>query len=309
MIVSTPADEARHPAGEGEYFNESWYFDFSRADGTGGYVRLGLYPNQGVAWYWAYVVSPDHGLLAVRDHEVALPKGDQLDVRADGLWGELVCETQMEHWGIGLEAFGVRLESPGDAYNGERGERIPVGLDIEWEAYSPVYDYPYPDGHLGAHYEHAGIVHGEILIGTDRIAFDGRGERDHSWGWRDWWIFGWHWTSFQIGEGLAVNFVRPDVGEGNHALGYVWRPGELTPIEQVAVELKPGPDGIPSAARYVINEMLEVEMEVAAPAPVPLVAPDGRTSRFPRALCRYTTDDGTGTGWGEWLQVGEAVAK
>jgi hypothetical protein len=54
--------------------------------------------------------------------------------------------------------------------------------------------------------------------------------------------------------------------------------------------------------------VLEVEMEVVAPAPVPLVAPDGRTSRFPRALCRYTTDDGTGTGWGEWLQVGEPVS-
>ena len=26
-----------------------------------------------------------------------------------------------------------------------------------------------------------------------------------------------------------------------------------------------------------------------------LVAPDGRSSRFPRALCRYTTAEGTGT--------------
>jgi hypothetical protein len=48
---------------------------------------------------------------------------------------------------------------------------------------------------------------------------------------------------------------------------------------------------------------------VMAAAPVPLVAPDGRTSRFPRALCAYTTSTGTGTGWCEWLQVGLPVAQ
>ena len=51
MIKSGPADERRHEPADGLYWNESWYFDFSRADGTGGYVRLGLYPNQQVAWY------------------------------------------------------------------------------------------------------------------------------------------------------------------------------------------------------------------------------------------------------------------
>src|SRR5947207_2155729 len=118
-----PPDHLPHLPADGLYWNESWYFDFSRADGTGGYVRLGLYPNQRVAWYWAYIVSPELGLVVVRDHEVPLPRGDALEVRADGLWAECVCETPMEHWGLGLEAFGVRLDEPGDAYQGEIGER------------------------------------------------------------------------------------------------------------------------------------------------------------------------------------------
>jgi hypothetical protein len=95
VITSTPADEGRHEPGPGTYWNESWYFDFSRADGTGGFVRLGLYPNQQTAWYWAYLVSPEHGLVVVRDHEVALPRGEAVEVRADGLWAECVCETPM----------------------------------------------------------------------------------------------------------------------------------------------------------------------------------------------------------------------
>jgi hypothetical protein len=306
VIVSTPADEGRHDPDEGTYFNESWYFDFSRDDGTGGYVRLGLYPNQQAAWYWAYLVSPEHGLVAVRDHDVPLPRGDALEVRADSLWGECVCETPMEHWSLGLEAFGVRLDAPADAYRGELGERLPVGLDLEWEAATPVYDYPYPEGHPGAHYEHAGIVHGELLIGPDRIPFEGKGERDHSWGERDWWQWGWHWTSFQVGESLAVNFVKPD--ELEDALGYVWRLGEaMRPVTSVLLETHHGDHDIPTAARYVIDHDFEVDVEVVAAAPVPLVAPDGRTARFPRALCRYTTLEGSGTGWGEWLQPGKPV--
>src|SRR2546430_9297722 len=183
---SEPTDDRRNEPADGLYWNESWYFDFSRADGTGGYVRLGLYPNQQVAWYWAYIVSPEHGLVVVRDHEVPLPRADALEVRADGLWAECVCETPMEHWGLGLEAFGVRLDEPGDAYQGEIGERLPVGLELEWAAATPVYDYPYPDETRTAHYQHAGIVHGELLVGRERIAFEGRGEREHSWGGRDW---------------------------------------------------------------------------------------------------------------------------
>jgi hypothetical protein len=309
VIVSGPADEGRHEPADGPFFNESWYFDFSRDDGTGGYVRLGLYPNQQVAWYWASVVSPELGLVTVRDHEVSLPRGAALEVRADGLWAECICETPMEHWSLGLEAFAVRLDEPGDAYRGEIGERLPLGLDLEWEATTPVYDYPYDDGELGAHYEHSGIVHGEILVGNERIAFEGRGERDHSWGQRDWWTWGWHWTSFQIGDGLAVNAVKADEMDGG--IGYVWRMGEqmeqVEPVTEFLLETHHGVDDVPTAARYVINGELEVDVEVIAAAPVPLVAPDGRTSRFPRALCRYSTSEGTGTGWAEWLQVGRPV--
>ena len=296
-------DELRHepPVGVAD-FQESWYVDFSRSDGTGGYVMLSVVPERRVAWYWAYLVSEEFGLVAVRDDDVPLPRGDALEVRADSLWAELVCETPMEHWGLGLEAFGLRYDEATDAYHGEVGERLPVGLDLEWEATTPRFDHPYPDDFAGAHYEQAGIVHGELLVGDRRIPFEGRGERDHSWGPRDWWASAWHWSAFGVEDRLAVHFVQPD-GMGDLALGAAWRLGEgLAPIDTVHVETHLGAEGIPSAARYVIDGELEVDVDVLAAAPVLVVAPDGRTSRFPRALCRYSTPEGVGTGWAEWNQ-------
>jgi hypothetical protein len=149
----------------------AWALDFARADGTGGFVRLELRPQDAVAWYWAYVVGPGTGLVVVRDHEVPLPRAG-LEVRAEGLWAELVCEVPGEHWSFGLEAFGVRLEDPDEALapGGEVGERLPVGLDLEWDA---------------------GAVFGEILVGTRRIGFEGPGRLDVAGEPTDWWAGEW----------------------------------------------------------------------------------------------------------------------
>jgi hypothetical protein len=97
----------------------------------------------------------DGALVLVADDDVALPRGALLEVRADGLWAELVCETPGEHWGFGLEAFGLRYDDPAEAAVSDRAERVPVGLDLEWEA---------PDH-----------VVGELLVGRDRIPVDATG--------------------------------------------------------------------------------------------------------------------------------------
>ena len=69
-------------------------------------------------------------------------------IRAEGLWAELLCETPGEHWSIGLEAFGVRFDDEAEAATSDRGERVPVGFDLEWET---------PDR-----------VVGELLVGRGR---------------------------------------------------------------------------------------------------------------------------------------------
>jgi hypothetical protein len=136
-------------------------FAGASASDIAGIVRLELHETPPLAWYWTYLVGvPDvDGVLVVRDHEVPLPR-QGLEVRTDGLWAELTCETPREHWTFGLESFGVRLDSPEDARRGsaEIGERLPVGLDIEWE--------------VGAAGPPDGIVHGDVLVGRATHAID-----------------------------------------------------------------------------------------------------------------------------------------
>ena len=291
--------EFRHEPDDNPLWNESWYFDFAADDGSlGGYVRLGLVPGQNVAWFWAYLVGEDRPLVAVRDHDVPLPRGKTLEIRTSGLWSALHCETPDEHWSIGLEAFGVALDDPAEAYRQERGERVALGLDLEWEGDAPVFPYPGI-----SRYEQACRVHGEVLVGDDRIAFEGSGERDHSWGRRDWWAFPWTWTSGRLEDDTAFHAVRVGAGEQAYQTGFVTKAGSLEPLTSVEVATTKGDDGLPTAATFRLDE-LELAVEPLRHAPVLVIAPDGRRSRFPRTLCRYTDRAGGRSGWGwtEWLQ-------
>jgi hypothetical protein len=157
--------------------DEAWGFEWGSADGHGGFVRLALHREERVAWYWAYLLRPDGGPVVVRDHEVTLPRGRALEIRADSLWSELVCETPGEHWSIGLEAFGVRLDRAADALDGEIGERIALGYDFEWETSGDSYASEF--GGV-AYDEQPGVVHGEVLLGRDRIPLDTVGRFEHS---------------------------------------------------------------------------------------------------------------------------------
>jgi hypothetical protein len=262
MVQST--DEFQRQAGPDEWWTDAWEIDFVADSGLAGFVRLALLPNQGVAWWWTGLLTPR--LVAVRDHEVALPRAG-LEVRADGLWGELVCETPLEHWSIGLEAFGIGYDDPADAWGDEWGERLPVGLDLEWEAaagpgeFTPTGPRPPPGG---VDYCHFGRVHGEVLVGPDRFPISGLGFRSRASGLLDWWT-------------------------GRPYRRLAWG----TPDRTVVVTTED-----PNAPNALV--LREEPVTVLGEAPVLVTAPGRPSVRLARAVCQIGGDDG-GTGWAEWF--------
>jgi hypothetical protein len=298
LLMPAPGDEGRHPAGPEPLWGESWYFDFAAPDASlGGYVRLGLYPRLGTAWFWAYLVGDDRPLIAVRDHEVSPPRGAQLEVRSEGLWSALTCETALDHWSVGLEAFAVALDSPVDAYQGERGDRVGLGFDLEWEATSPAFDY-----RAVTRYEQSCRVHGEVLVGAEKLTFDGTGQRDHSWGVRDWWSYPWSWTAGALSDDTSFHGVQAGWPGTTFETGYLAAGDDVTEVDRLTVDTVLGDHGLPVSAKTMAGE-LTLSVTPTALAPVLLESQDGRVARLPRALCQYRTADGrTGAGWTEWLQ-------
>jgi hypothetical protein len=295
-----PSDERRHPPGTEPLWGESWYFDFFAPDAAiGGWVRVGLYPNLGVTWYHAYLVGPDRQTVAVMDYEVPLPKAPGLELRTHGLWADNIVETPLEHFTVANEAHGLGVDDPVALYAAVPvGDQVPIAFDLEWETAGTPYHYL-----ATTRYEIPCTVHGTIDVGSERIELVGFGQRDHSWGVRDWWQFGWVWTAGRLDDNTRFHGsdIRiPDIDVG---FGYEQRDGAIEPTNSVNASEELDPNGFATAGRVAIAS-LELGIEPIAFAPA-LLTFEGKVSHFPRALCRFTTADGrTGLGWTEWNQPG-----
>jgi hypothetical protein len=181
----TAADEGRHDARAGV---EQWRFAFDAGD-VAGEILLAIATADAHASFLFDCSIASVGRIVVADEAVPLPRAAAgLEIRADGLWASLLCETAFEHWSLGLEAFGLRLDADalGDdppAWADLVGERLPVGFDLEWELTAPLAPpAPLADGEG---YRQTGTLFGEILVIRDRIALDAPCLREHSWSRRE----------------------------------------------------------------------------------------------------------------------------
>ena len=293
------ADEDLHAPGPELLWNESYYFDFAAADGSvGGYIRLGLYPNWERAWYWACVVRPGLPAILVADNAAALPRPGATELRADSYHAMQVISEPLRSARVTLTATGTVLPEPAAAYSELSTGTDGLGLDLEWTTVGGVY--PYKDL---PRYEVPAAVTGTVTIGEEQIAIVGSGERDHSWGERDWWQISWLWTSGRLADGTAFHGMQANIGFAIGWPSFVVTPdGELSHRDGFGADTAFGADDLPELSRLRLPGMPMSAVPIAF-APVAMTAPDGRVSHFPRALCRFSADDGrTGYGWTEWNQ-------
>jgi len=294
------ADEELHPVGPELLWNESYYFDFAAPDGSvGGYVRLGLYPNWDRAWYWACVVRPGKATVLVADNQARLPPPGGTDVRTLALTAAQEITDPLRTARLTLDAKGTVLAEPAAAYDAlNAAEQVRLSLDLRWHTVAGVY--PYKDL---PRYEIPCQVSGTIILGDTTLSFSGWGERDHSWGERDWWQISWLWSSGRLGDGTAFHGMQANIGFPIGWPSFAVAPdGTLSHLDGFAAETTFGPDEFPRQSRLCVPgaHMLAVPL---AFAPVAMTSPNGRVTHFPRALCRFIADDGrTGYGWTEWNQ-------
>jgi hypothetical protein len=295
-------DEGRHPVGPERLWNESWYFDLVDEDaGLGAYVRLGLYPNMGVAWYTAYVTGPERPCVALVDVRAPLPPGEDLRVRTAAYAASHVCEAPWERFRVQLRGTGAAHRDHAAPLRAEQGEPVGVALDLEWETDGEPYRYS-----RATRYEVPCMVRGTVEVGDERLEVHCPGQRDHSWGVRDWWAADWMWSSARLDDGRRLHALDFRLHDGRHfPVGYLQGSGgPLVELEAVRAEEEIADDGLIRSAQIAVEPGgLQFDVEPLGFGPLLIVDDDGRTTFFPRAMCRFTAADGLrGVGWVEWAR-------
>ncbi len=250
-----PSDEGRHaPDGE-SLWNESYYCDFVTNDGSlGGWLRLGLYPNREVAWWTAWIVRPatpgspgSPGICSV-DYRAPVPPGDTLvsESPVEGRSGgriEIELRRELEEFRLAAHVPATAIDDPADVYTkGEHdaGPSVDLDLDLTWTTDGSPYHYE-----LTTRYEIPCLVTGSVTIEGETFIVEGQGQRDHSWGVRDWWAFGWCWCSMRLDDGTRVHLADIRMPGMPVFFGYIQTPGEVNPVTALSVTEELGPHGFP----------------------------------------------------------------
>ena len=296
-------DELSHAPSAEPLWSESWYADFvDVGQGLGGWFRVGLVANQGTAWVHALLCGPDMPTVALIDAQVPLP-ADPWVLRDDAFEVGHSASAPLQAYRVDVRARGQAYPDPSALLRGEPGSPVEATMNLVWATAGTPYQY-----RLTTRYEIPCSVSGTVTIGDASYRLDSvPGQRDHSWGVRDWWSMDWMWSALHLADGTHLHGVDIRIpGVPSFSVGYVQGPegsgGKVTELHTVSSREAFGANGLPLNATLTLNPgELTADVDVRGHAPVLLTASDGRVSQFPRAWASVRTADGRdGVGWVEW---------
>ncbi len=285
------SDEYAHTPNEEPTWRESYYFNWVDIDtGISGFSTIGLLPN---IQKREFVFALFHGL----EREVYFKE-------PEGVFSEVFSESLTD----GTLTFKIiePLKEWQIVYTGERLEAV-----IHWPARFPAYDFGGGSGtSWTGHFEQSGVPHGTIEFPDGKIVhIKGYGERDKSWGSRDWHIENWFALHAQFDD-ISIGLRRDEVRGKAHPSGGISTIDNHEPIKKIEVATETHPEfDIPVGAKTRIEGIDGSIYNIRSK----LINPKSFV-RFERKFSGGSTElyegmaihtckelDGTGTGLIEWL--------
>jgi hypothetical protein len=314
--VADPVEEGMHPVDPDELqHNESMVFSWHNGtEHSGGLLRLGNRINEGVAEL-TYMILMADGSCLVWWRRAPIDRSDVFD--ADGLRFDVLepgARLRTTFKGKALQIPDCRLLiDPGAAFR--QYPLVDVDMDLVHVGISPMYG---PDPLADAHYEQHMQVDGSIVVAGTAHDMTGMGNRDHSWGKRDWQgskrmrdrTF---WVTFGPDLGISASVDWYEAADGREELtagGWVHRDGAMIGISSGDVQTVFEEDD-PSFYRSMVatfelwnGESITLEGNVVKTIPLRHRREGQPTTYMPWAMTDFTCGDARGTGSAAYMDVG-----
>lgn len=245
--------------GHSDTWQESLYFGFRDAEkDIWGITRIGLEPNLKTANSFFIVTKGGEVVHRTVKTHLPIPEADWDDISLAGVTYKIIEP---------LKKFRLMLDVE------------EAKVDVVWDGFTEVFDYrdnktPVPNKLAGSHYEQTGEVTGSVIIRGERFDIRGYGQRDHSWGRRDFdGIENWWWMTGIFGKECSFNTwsVLCD-GKRTHS-GYIFDGKRNIGIVDAQIELEFEADGsTPKGAQLRLTDEKGGTLEATAEAIIHLPA-------------------------------------
>jgi hypothetical protein len=211
------ADEYLHVQSELLDWRESYYFSFVDLEsGISGLTTIGLLPNLKKREFVFAIFHDDKRELHYREPEGTVPD-DFAESLSDGRLSYELLEP--------LKEWRIRFADEN------------VTADLRWRGRFPAYDFGGGSGtSWSGHFDQSGHVEGVIrLPGRGSVVVSGLGQRDKSWGHRDWHIESWYALHAQF-DSLSIGLRRDIVNGVAHLSGGISSTSGHVSITKVDLE-------------------------------------------------------------------------
>lgn len=294
-----------HDPTEQEDWNESFYFNaYDREQDICLFMRIGHKPNRNEKMMFCYIMLPDGTFMGMRGEEQLIVR----DLRVNGLsykmdepelrW-KLLYEGEMQH---------VTTDGPLMAE---------VFFDLTFEGLHEIFNYRrcvtdefkerISQVAASEHLEQYGAITGTVAINGKKYELDALGERDHSWGVRDWnapkmWV----WLTGEFSRETAFNVTKLYVEQGIVDAGFFHEEGKTNPLDIVDIDIRYDESGTPQSFTLGLVDTKgvtrPVEARVMRHVALPFTSPDGQQkSIMYETLAEYDYKGEKGYGIAEFL--------
>jgi len=315
-LVHTPNS---HPE-----WNESFYFCFSdRENKINAMTRLGLKPNKDEAMTFFLVFLPDGSVAGYRDTEGINGEWGEHEWRAKGM---RFMPQKDGSWRYSYTGPMIQVEKPSNFPMATQDKSLikavlSTRMDIHFNPIHKEYEYSEhmtPESLLigkkagDEHWEQIGLIEGTLSLGETTYKIHNQiGQRDHTYGVRDWTGVGdWLYYVVWFNEQLAANPAAIIMEDGRVSWGgFIYKDGENHPIVEMRVLDQRFIDGvIPVSSKLELvtknSEKHILEGKAGPVVPLPFMDKSGKLSVLAQSFGEFTIDDiGGGYGSFETLRV------
>lgn len=230
-----------HSPGTDEQWNESFYFNwYDKKLNICSFSRIGLTPNTGQKNMFLFFMLPHRKKLGMRKIDSLKKPLSEETLVLDVSNLRFIRKKSEKEWYISYD--GVLL----DPYT-DNDSTVPVQFDLDFFGLHPIFNYR--DCPLSAlqeklsknvaseHFEQYGKITGILKVADKTYEINALGERDHSWGVRNWTApKRWVWLTCQFNKDFAFNITKLSVSEGDIDAGFIHINGKNHPIKKITID-------------------------------------------------------------------------